>query len=106
MPYASSLTVRLRRERLIRSYSSPYLLTIFCVFTPSQTTTMPKKLPALEMVRKAVRSQIGKITKTQVLALCPSLSASSVEVALKKLVKSGELNKHGAGRSTFYVRTD
>lgn len=65
-----------------------------------------EKLPALEMVRKAVRSQIGKITKTQVLALCPSLSASSVEVALKKLVKSGELNKRGAGRSTFYVRTD
>ena len=65
-----------------------------------------EKLPALEMVRKAVRSQIGKITKTQVLALCPSLSASSVEVALKKLTKSGELTKWGAGRSTFYVRID
>ena len=106
MPYASSLTVRLRRERLIRSYSSPYLLTIFCVFTPSQTTTMPKKLPALEMVCKAICNQIGKITKTQVLALCPFISASSVEVALKKLVKCGELTKQGAGRSTFYVRTD
>ena len=65
-----------------------------------------EKLPALEMVRKAVRSQIGKITKMQVLALCPSLSASSVEVALKKLVKSGELTKQGAGRSIFYIRTD
>ena len=65
-----------------------------------------EKLPALEMVRKAIRSQIGKITKTQVLALSPSLSASSVEEALKKLVKSGELNKQGAGRSTFYVRID
>ena len=106
MPYASSLTVRLRRERLIRSYSSPYLLTIFCVFTPSQTTTMPKKLPALEMVCKAICNQIGKITKTQVLALCPFISASSVEAVLKKLVKCGELTKQGAGRSTFYVRTD
>ena len=65
-----------------------------------------EKLSALEMVRKVVRSQIGKITKTQVLSLCPSLSASSVEAALKKLVKSGELIKQGAGRSTFYVRTD
>ena len=65
-----------------------------------------EKLSALEMVRKVVRSQIGKITKTQVLSLCPSLSASSVEAALKKLVKSGELTKQGGGRSTFYVRTD
>lgn len=65
-----------------------------------------EKLSALEMVRKAVRSQIGKITKSQILALCPSLSASSVEAALKKLVQSGELTKQGGGRSTFYVRTD
>lgn len=65
-----------------------------------------EKLPALEMVRRAVRSQIGKITKSQVLLLCPSLSASSVEAALKKLVKSGELTKQGGGRSTFYIRTD
>ena len=65
-----------------------------------------EKLSALEMVRKAVRSQIGKITKSQVLSLCPSLSASSVEAALKKLVQSGELTKQGGGRSTFYVRTD
>ena len=65
-----------------------------------------EKLSALEMVRKVVRSQIGKITKSQVLSLCPSLSASSVEAALKKLVQSGELTKRGGGRSTFYVRTD
>ena len=65
-----------------------------------------EKLSALEMVRKVVRSQIGKITKSQVLSLCPSLSASSVEAALKKLVQSGELTKQGGGRSTFYIRTD
>lgn len=67
---------------------------------------MSEKLSALEMVRKVVRSQIGKITKVQVLTLCPSLSANSVEVALKKLVKSGELTKQGAGRNTSYVRND
>ena len=65
-----------------------------------------EKLSAIDMVRKAVRSQIGKITKTQLLSLCPSLSASSVEAALKKLVKGGELTKQGGGRSTFYIRTD
>ncbi len=65
---------------------------------------MAERRPALETVRKAVESQIGKFTKTQIHELCPSLSASSVEVALKKLVAAGELSKHGSGRSTFYVR--
>lgn len=65
-----------------------------------------EKLLAIDMVRKAVQSQIGKITKTQICELCPSLSASSVEVVLKKLVANGELIKQGAGRSTFYIRTN
>ena len=50
-----------------------------------------EKLPAIDMVRKAVQSQIGKITKTQICELCPSLSASSVEVVLKKLVATANL---------------
>ena len=65
-----------------------------------------EKLPAIDMVRKAVQSCVGKITKSQIHELCPSLSASSVEVAIKKLVANSELTKHGAGRSTFYIRTD
>ena len=63
-----------------------------------------EKLPAFGMVQKAVRGMVGKFTKVQVLERCPSLSASSVEASLKKLVAGGELAKHGAGRSTFYVR--
>ena len=63
-----------------------------------------QKLPAIDAVRKAVQSSVGKITKTRIHELCPSLSASSVEVAIKKLVANGELTKHGAGRSTFYIR--
>lgn len=65
-----------------------------------------ENLPAIDMVRKTIESQIGKITKSQICQLCPSLSANSVEVALRKLVGSGELIKHSAGRSTFYVRTN
>ena len=63
-----------------------------------------EKLPALETVRKAVGTRIGKFTKAEICGLCPSLSASSVELALRKLAASGELEKQGAGRSTFYVR--
>jgi hypothetical protein len=63
-----------------------------------------KKLPSIEVVRSAVRQKIGKFKKADVLELCPSLSATSVERGLKALCHSGELSKHGSGKSTYYLR--
>ncbi|MGN0768655.1 MAG: Fic family protein [Christensenellales bacterium] len=61
---------------------------------------------ALDMVRKAVAARIGKFTKTDIVGLCPSLSNSSVESSLKKLAEEGLIEKRGASRATYYVRTD
>jgi hypothetical protein len=36
--------------------------------------------------------------------LCPSLSISSVEGALRKLVAEGELKREGNGKNTTYYR--
>jgi DNA-binding Lrp family transcriptional regulator len=36
--------------------------------------------------------------------MCPSLSASTVERHLKKLVADGYITKYGAGKNTFYAR--
>lgn len=63
-----------------------------------------EKASAIEIVRKAVAQKIGKFTKMEILELCPSISASSVEVALRKLAALGEIEKHGAGKNTFYTR--
>jgi Fic family protein len=62
------------------------------------------KLPALEMVRKATQNKIGRFTKQDIRDLCPSLSLSSVEGALRKLVSAGDLKREGAGKATYYVR--
>ncbi len=62
------------------------------------------KLPALEMVRHASKTKIGRFTKQDIRELCPTLSDSSIEGALRKLVAAGELKKEGNGRSTCYVR--
>jgi len=37
--------------------------------------------------------------------MCPTLSKTSVESSIKKLVDEGFLVKHGSGRATFYTRT-
>ena len=62
------------------------------------------KLSALETVRRATMNKIGRFTKQDIRELCPSLSISSIEGALRKLLVSGELERGGSGRSTYYVR--
>ena len=63
-----------------------------------------KKQSALEMVNQATLHKIGRFTKQDIRELCPSLSVSSVEGALRKLVASGELAREGSGKSTCYYR--
>ena len=63
------------------------------------------KRSALDTVRLAIKNKIGRFTKQDIRELCPSLSVSSVEGALRKLVASGELKREGSGKSTCYYRT-
>lgn len=60
------------------------------------------KRTALETVRLATQNRIGRFTKQDIRELCPSLSLSSVEGAIRKLVATGELVREGNGKSTCY----
>lgn len=62
------------------------------------------KLPALETVRRAAMNKLGRFTKQDIRELCPSLSISSIEGALRKLVASGELKREGSGKNICYFR--
>lgn len=62
------------------------------------------KLPAVEMVKKATQNKIGKFTKQDIRELCPSLSVSSIEGSLRKLIEAGEIKREGSGKSTCYIR--
>lgn len=62
------------------------------------------KLSAEETVRRAAAQKIGRFTKRDIRELCPSLSLSSVEGALRKLVASGEIAREGSGKNTCYRR--
>ena len=62
------------------------------------------KLPAIDMVRKATMEKLGRFKKQDVRELCPSLSISSIEGSLRKLVESGELKREGKGKGTCYYR--
>ena len=62
------------------------------------------KLSALETVRRATMEKIGRFTKQDIRELCPSISISSIEGALRKLVASGELKREGSGKNICYYR--
>ena len=62
------------------------------------------KRSALETVRLATQNKIGRFGKQNIRELCPSLSISSIEGALRKLGALGELKREGEGKSTRYVR--
>ena len=63
------------------------------------------KRSALETVKLATENKIGRFTKQDIWELCPALSISSVEGALRKLVESGKLKREGSGKNTCYYRT-
>lgn len=63
-----------------------------------------EKIPAKEMVRKAIQCKIGKFTKQEIKELCPTLSVSSIEAAFRELISEGDIERKGIGRSVYYIR--
>ena len=62
-----------------------------------------KKASAYELVDNAIKKKLGKVTKSDVAELCPSLSISAIEKAIAKMVEEGRLEKMGSGKTTYYV---
>ena len=61
-------------------------------------------LSAKDRIKIIISSTLGKITKSGILDKQPDIAVSTVEKALKELVEEGFIERHGVGRSTFYVK--
>ena len=57
-------------------------------------------------IRAVVDATLGKVTKRDILAKCPDISTSMVEMTLKALLDDGVIRKIGNGRAAAYVRND
>ena len=64
------------------------------------------KLSALEIVRRASKNKLGRFNKQDIRELCPNLSDSSIEGALRKMLSSGELKRERKSKNTCYFRID
>ncbi len=61
---------------------------------------------AYDIVKRYVEEKVGRFTGAEVLVNCPSIGRSSALAALKKLTDEGMIIKQGAGRSTYYIKSD
>ena len=61
-------------------------------------------LSKLDRIKAVIDNRVGKITKKEIMELCPDISKVTVERTLTDLVKSGYIAKVGAGPFTGYVR--
>ena len=64
-----------------------------------------RKLSKPERIKELFEKKVGKVTKKEIMELYPDISKVTVERTLTALVKSGYIEKVGAGPSTGYIRT-
>lgn len=57
-----------------------------------------------DRIKAVIDRKVGKITKKEIMDVCPDISKVTVERTLTELVKSGYIEKVGGGPSTAYVR--
>ena len=59
---------------------------------------------AMNQVQAAIDRHLGAFTKQDIREWCPNISDSTIEGAVRTLVKKGSIQRKGGGRSTYYVK--
>lgn len=79
------------------------ILAAYREFSSRVEVLITKGLSKPGRVREIIRNTTGKITKAQIMSMCPDISQKTVERALKELLDNQEIIKIGGGRYTSYT---
>jgi Fic family protein len=63
-----------------------------------------RKLTKFARVKYIFDDNVGKLSKSDIVTLCPDISISMIQKAIAKLYKDGYILKIGAGKTTAYIR--
>ena len=85
-------------------YMLSVILKAYRDFETRANILLEKKSKALTQIQDIIETKIGKFTKSEIVALCPTLSETTIERCLKELLNNGIIQKHGDRKSTFYTR--
>lgn len=87
-------------------YMLSVILKAYRDFETRANILLEKKSKALTQVQDIIKTRIGKFTKSEIVALCPTLSETTIERCLKELLDQNLIKKHGECKSAFYTRKD
>ena len=62
-----------------------------------------EKLSKPERIAKVIEQHVGKITKTEIMKLCPDISQTTIQRTLNDLLETNAIVKIGGGRYTSYI---
>ena len=65
-----------------------------------------KKLTVKDRVEIIIEKSLSKITKREIVEMCPDISEGSIERALNQLLKEGKILKISGGRMTSYIKNN
>lgn len=65
-----------------------------------------KKLTVKDRVEIIIEKSLSKITKKEIVEMCPDISEGSIERALNQLLKEGKILKISGGRMTSYTKNN
>lgn len=65
-----------------------------------------RKLSKTERIKAVFNKKVGKITKSEILSLCPDISQTTIERTLNDMLKNNYIEKIGQGKSTGYIKKD
>ena len=57
-----------------------------------------------DRIKSVFDRKVGKITKADIVQLCPDISMTTIENTLNSLYVSGYIEKHGKSRGTYYTK--
>ncbi len=80
------------------------ILSAYKEFASRVETIRSKKLTKFERIRYIFSNKVGKMTKAEIVTLCPDVSITTIEKALSDLLKEEYIIKVGTGRGTAYIR--
>jgi len=88
------------------SYSLGIILKAYNLFEERVIYLQHRGLSKPDRIKAVIDRKIGKISKKEIMEICPDISKVTVERTLTSLVKGGYLIKTGGGRSIVYGKTD
>lgn len=89
-------------EPFIRYYLG-ILLNAYKDFESRVKLLQDRSLSKPDRIKSLISQKLGKITKAEIIELCPDISKITIERTLNNLCQENFLEKRGGGRSTFYV---